>query len=137
MLTASLFVFQATRVIRGEYFRWQALPYYREVSRKVAEITPPGSECLSVYPELVHEAQCAARFDDFAEYSSGWSPKLNEIFKSELASGRYKTVVWSRDDFAAEFLNYHLVEVLAPPPMRARKLYVFAADPAAAPAYPK
>jgi len=102
-------VFQQIRVLRGEYFRWQALSYYREISDTVGKLTQPGSDCISIYPELVVWNGCRFNFDDFEEYNGTWSPELIEIFGREIRSGRFAAIVWYDDTLQSKFPNYRLV----------------------------
>jgi len=122
--------FQLVRMIRGEYFRWQAYAYYEAVASKAAEITKPGAKCVSVYPELLVPTGCALNFDDFSEYATGWSPELRNVFESELRSGRIKTVIWMKEDFSARFPNYEEVSIPVARPERYNdvRLYVLRSD---------
>jgi len=117
--------FQLARILRGEYFRWQALNYYREVSGTAAKLTPPNSTCVSVYPELVVRNGCQFHFDDFGEYVGGWSPGLSEIFARELRAGRYPVIIWNTNDLQAQFPNYHLVPMSQSPPERFLPVYLY------------
>lgn len=117
--------FQLVRVLRGEYFRWQSLDYYREVSETAAKFTPPNGTCVSVYAELVVKNGCSLHFDDFGEYAGDWSPELGEIFERELKGGRYPVIIWGTDDLQAKFPNYHLVPMSRNPPKRFFPIYLY------------
>jgi hypothetical protein len=117
--------FQLVRVLRGEYFRWQSLDYYREVSETAAKLMVPNGTCVSVYAELVVRNGCSLHFDDFGEYVSGWSPELVEIFERELKAGRYSVIIWNTDDLQTKFPNYHLVPMSRNPPERFYPAYLY------------
>lgn len=117
--------FQMVRVLRGEYFRWQSLTYYREVFETVGKTLPPNSKCISVYPELVIWNGCVINFDDFEEYQGNWSPELIEIFEREIKMGRYATVIWFDDKFTDRFPNYRLIKMSQNPPERYFPVYLY------------
>ena len=117
--------FQLVRVARGEYFRWQALSYYREIYNTAATLMPPNSVCVSVHAELVARHGCQLHFDDFGEYVGGWSPELSEIFEKELEAGRYSVIIWNTDNLQRRFPNYHLVLMSQSPPERFWPVYLY------------
>ncbi len=117
--------FQIFRVLRGEYFRWQSLSYYREVFETVGKVVPPDSKCLSIAPELVVWNGCAFNFDDYQEYSSTWSPELIEIFEREIKAGRYAAVLWMDDKFTERFPNYRLIKMSQSLPERYYPIYLY------------
>ncbi|HLL77728.1 MAG TPA: glycosyltransferase family 39 protein [Pyrinomonadaceae bacterium] len=126
--------FQLARVSRGEYFRWQALSYYREIYETAAALTPPDGVCVSVYAELVVRNGCQLHFGDFGEYVGGWSPELGEIFERELKAGRYSLIIWNRDDLQSQFPNYQLLPMSQSPPERFSPVYLYVRrGPASAP----
>jgi Dolichyl-phosphate-mannose-protein mannosyltransferase len=101
--------FQQARILRGEYFRWESLSYYREMFETVGKLTPPGSLCVSALPEFVVWNGCAFHFDDYSEYREGWSPELREIFEREIKAGNYAVIIWDNDNLQSKFPNYRLV----------------------------
>lgn len=117
--------FQIFRVLRGEYYRWESLPYYREVFETVGKIVPKGGKCVSVYPELVVWNGCAFNFDDFEEYNGTWSPELSEIFEREIKQGNYAAIIWFEDNFSEKFPNYRLVKMSQNLPERFFKVYLY------------
>ena len=117
--------FQIFRVLRGEYFRWQSLSYYREVFETVGKVVPPNSKCISIYPELVIWNGCAINFDDFEEYNGTWSPELIEIFEREIKMGRYAAVIWYDDKFTERFPNYRLIKMSQNLPERYFPVYLY------------
>ena len=123
--------FQLARVLRGEYFRWQAVSYYREISETAARLTPPNSVCVSVYAELVVRNGCSLHFDDFGEYVGGWSPELGEAFDRELKAGRYPVVIWNANDLQTTFPNYRLVPMSQARPERFFTVYLYVRDDSA------
>ncbi len=117
--------FQIFRILRGEYFRWQSLSYYREIFETVGKVVPPNSKCLSFAPELVVWNGCAFNFDDHQEYSSTWSPELIEIFEREIKAGRYAAVIWGDDKFTERFPNYRLIVMSQSLPERYYPIYLY------------
>ncbi|HVE58196.1 MAG TPA: glycosyltransferase family 39 protein [Pyrinomonadaceae bacterium] len=118
-------IFQLFRASRGEYFRWQSLSYYREISETTAKFTPPGSTCFSVYVELVVRSGCAFEFDDFGEYTGNWSPVLSAIFEKEVRAGRFAVIIWDSDKLQTRFPNYRLVPMTENLPERFTPVYLY------------
>jgi hypothetical protein len=121
-------VFQQARVLRGEYFRWQSLSYYREVFEMVGKLTPPGSRCISIYPELVVWNGCEFNFDDFEEYDGGWTPELRAIFEREVTAGNYAVIIWYNDKLHERFPNYRLVPMSQKLPERYYPVFLYARE---------
>lgn len=117
--------FQLFRVLRGEYFRWQSLSYYREIFETVGKVTPPDSKCISINPELVVWNGCKFNFDDFEEYNGTWSPELIEIFEREIKQGRYAAILWYDDKFTERFPNYRLIKMSQNPPEKYFPVYLY------------
>lgn len=117
--------FQIFRNLRGEYYRWESLSYYREVYETVGKVVPKDSKCISIYPELVVWNGCAINFDDFEEYSGTWSPELIEVFDREVKQGKYSAIIWYDDKFAEKFPNYRLVKMSQNQPERYFKIYLY------------
>lgn len=117
--------FQQVRVLRGEYFRWQGLPYYREIFETVGKIAPPQSRCISTLPELVVWNGCEFYFDDFEEYDGNWSPELGEAFAREVGTGGYAAIIWYDDKFAEKFPNYRLVPMSQKIPEKYAVIYLY------------
>lgn len=124
-------VFQSARILHGEFWRWQAVGYYREVYRRTGEITaadadaPRENLCVAAFPEFVAPNGCALEFDDIGEYDIGWSPELNEIFEREIKSGRYAAIIWYNDHLQERFPNYRLVEMRENLPHRAFPVFLY------------
>jgi 4-amino-4-deoxy-L-arabinose transferase-like glycosyltransferase len=116
---------QMTRVLRGEYFRWQALGYYREIFATAAQAISPGSRCVSVYPELVVWNGCQFNFDDFEEYVGDWAPELNEIFEREVKAGGFAAIIWYDDKLHEKFPNYRLAPMSQSPPEMYSRVYLY------------
>jgi len=117
--------FQLVRFGRGEYFRWQAASYYREISETAARFAPAGSTCLSVYVELVARGGCRFYFDDYGEYIGDWAPELNAIFEREVSAGRFAVVIWKTDDFQEKYPNYELKPMSQDIPQRVIPIYLY------------
>jgi 4-amino-4-deoxy-L-arabinose transferase-like glycosyltransferase len=117
--------FQLARILHGEYFRWQALGYYREIFDRTAKFTPPGSTCVSVAAEMVVWNGCAFHFDDFSEYEHGWSPVLRETFEREVKTNRYAVILWYDDSLQSRFPNYRLVPMSQNAPERSFPVYLY------------
>ena len=117
--------FQLARILHGEYFRWQTLAYYREISERTAKFTPPGSTCISVAAEMVVWNGCRFHFDDFSEYEHGWSPELREAFEREVKTGRYAAILWYDDALQTRFPNYRLVPMSQSAPERSFPVYLY------------
>jgi hypothetical protein len=116
---------QLARIGRGEYFRWQAVSYYREVSDTAAKFAPPGSICFSVYAELVARGGCPFYFDDYGEYIGDWSPELRAVFEREVRAGRFAVIIWRTDDFQEKFPNYELKQMSQNVPERFFPVYLY------------
>ena len=127
MLIAAAAVIQLARVARGEYFRWQSRSYYQEISETAAKVIPPGSACVSVYPELVARSGCEIHFDDYGEYIGGWSEPLTTAFENEMRRGRYAVIIWGKDDLEEQFPAYELVPMSQSPPDRFFPVYLYRA----------
>jgi len=105
------------RAARGEYFRWQSLPYYREIVATLKRETTQQGLCISVHPELVVAAERAYHFGDWYQYADGRSPELQALLKNSIASGRYEAVIWLTDDAGTNLLpGYRLIRMQEPPP---------------------
>jgi hypothetical protein len=118
-------VFQLVRIERGEYFRWQAYPYYREISDTAKSFAPSGSTCFSVFAELVARGGCQFYFDDYGEYIGDWSPELRAIFEREVSAGRFAVIIWKKENFQEEFPNYELKPMSQPVPERFFPVYLY------------
>ena len=125
MLIASAVLFLFS-VGRGEYNRWQSLPYYREMVENVRQLTPHDSLCISVYPDIVTAAGRDFHFDDWGEYNDGWSPELKEVFNKAISSKRYTAIIMHSDDL--KFDGYHLVRMKTPPPEKFYKAFLYVRD---------
>lgn len=117
--------FQMARAARGEYYRWEARRYYREIEETAAQHAPAGSVCFSIYVELVARGGCAFHFDDYGEYTTDWTPALAAIFEREVRAGRYAVVVWDRADFEEKFPNYRLIKMTQKEPERFFPVYLY------------
>ncbi len=118
-------IFQFIQVLRGEYFRWQSLSYYREVFETTAKLLAPESNCISVYPELAVWNGCAVYFDDFEEYEGSWSSELREIFEREIKKGRFGAILWYNDKLQAKFPNYQLIPMSQKTPEKFFSVYLY------------
>lgn len=123
VLSSGLFLIS---VARGEYYRWQSVPYYLEMTESVKQLTPPNSICISVYPEIVTKAGRGFHFDDWGEYNDGWSPELKEVFNKAISSKRYAAIIMHSD--ALKFEGYHLVRMKTPPPEKFYKAFLYVRD---------
>ena len=118
-------VFQEVKILRGEYYRWESLDYYREVFETVKKFALPGSKCISIVPEMVVWNGCAFHFDDYGEYSSGWDPALRTVFESEIKTGQYAVILWGWDTLPEQFPNYRLVPMSRKLPERYYPVYLY------------
>jgi hypothetical protein len=116
---------QLARILHGEYFRWQAVGYYHEISDRTAKTIPPGGTCISVAAELVVRGGCRFHFDDFSEYEHGWSPELREAFEREVKTGRYAAILWYDNALQTRFPNYRLVPTSQNAPERSFPVYLY------------
>lgn len=123
ILSSGLFLIS---VARGEYYRWQSVPYYLEMTESVRTLTPPNSICISVYPEIVTKAGRSFHFDDWGEYNDGWSPELKEVFNKAISSKRYAAIIMHSDGL--KFDGYHLVRMKTPPPEKFYKAFLYVRD---------
>ena len=117
--------FQLSRYVRGEFYRWEALSYYREISDTARKYIQPGSTCVSVYADLVVPHGCALHYDDYGEYVGGWSPELTSVFEKEVAAGRYAVIIWDSENMAEKFAEYRLVPMSEPVPERFFPVYLY------------
>ncbi|MDQ3014052.1 MAG: hypothetical protein M3X11_25525, partial [Acidobacteriota bacterium] len=124
--------FQLVRQARGEYLRWQSLPYYREIVATLREKMPPQSPGISVHPELMTAAGHQYHFGDWNQYEDGRSAQLHQVFRQAVESKRYAAIVWLRpdaaDDAAAEFPGYHLVPMKQPLPQGYYPVFLYLRD---------
>jgi hypothetical protein len=120
--------FQIVRQARGEYLRWQSLPYYREVVATLKEKMPPQGLGISVHPELVTAAGHEYHFGDWNQYEDGRSAQLHQVFRNAVESKRYAAIVWLRDDAAAEFPGYHLAPMKQPLPQGYYPVFLYLRD---------
>ncbi len=128
-LLAAAGSFQLARVARGEYFRWQALPYFKEVVATLGSSVPPRSLCISVYPELVTRAGHEYHFDDFGEYVNGWSLELQKVYESALRSGRYAAIIRHGTDESYSIPGYHRALIKTPPPSKFYDVSLYLRNP--------
>lgn len=82
----------AARVIRGEYFRWQALPYYQEIVERLGREIDKDQVCFSVYPELAVAANRTYYFSSDVPYD-GRSPELRAVYEHVLKSGDLAAII--------------------------------------------
>jgi hypothetical protein len=118
--------FQLARILRGEYSRWQAVGYYREVLEKTRQSIPAqGATCVTVAAELAVWSGCGFHFDDYSEYEHGWSPELREIFEKEVKSNRYAAIIWDDDKLQERFPNYRMVPMSQSAPEKFFPVYLY------------
>jgi hypothetical protein len=85
--------FEFSRMARAESYRWQSLPYYREVVETLAREVPANELCVSVHPELVLAAGRKFHFGDWIQYQDGRSAELQQVYDREMSSGRYAAII--------------------------------------------
>lgn len=122
-------LFQLVRVARGEYYRWQALPYYKEVVSTLNRLTQPQSVGISVYPDLIVAAGRKYHFGDWTQYIDGRSPELQNLFQKAIESNDYPVMIWFGKDEYNFFPGYSLVPISQPLPERFYPVYLYARDP--------
>jgi hypothetical protein len=127
LLLAASSAWQLMRFARGEYFRWRSLPYFMEMSETVERSTPIDGVCISVYPDLVTRVGRTFHFDDFGEYSDGFSPILQQAFREGISSRRYAAILWH--DNQAEFRGYRLTQMIRPVPTKVYPVYLYLREP--------
>ncbi|PYS91238.1 MAG: hypothetical protein DMF62_02920 [Acidobacteria bacterium] len=118
-------IFQLARVSRGEYFRWNALSYFQELSETASRHSGPGSACVSVYASLVIPNGCELHFDDYSEYGNTWAPELANIFEQEVKSGKYAVIIWSENDFFETVPQYRRVQTSNAVPERISPAFIY------------
>lgn len=118
-------VYQMARLGRGELARFRTRAYYDEVFETSRRYITPQSVCVSVYPELVAWNGCRFDFDDFTNYSVGWSPQMRGIFDAEIKRGKYDVIIWDGENLAQEFPNYKLVPMKNPTPGDSMQIFLF------------
>lgn len=118
-------IFQLARVSRGEYFRWNALPYFQELSETASHHVGPGSACVSVYASLVVPHGCNLHFDDYSEYGNTWAPELSKVFEQEVRSGKYAVIIWSENDFFETLPQYERIQTSNAVPDRISPAFIY------------
>jgi 4-amino-4-deoxy-L-arabinose transferase-like glycosyltransferase len=121
-------MFQLARIARGEYFRWQSVPYYKEIVATLENNTAPNTVCISAYPELALLAGREYHFGDWMQYNDGRSEELKKIFWQAMASEKYSAVIWPDATLADSFPGYRLIPMKALPPQKFYPIYLFVAD---------
>lgn len=116
---------QSLRIVRGEYFRWQSLPYYKEIVFRLNQSTSPESVSISIYPELVVAAGRKYHFGDWIQYVDGRSDRLEQVFQSAVESDRYAAIIWFDKNAINNMPGYELVTTTHPPPERYYPAYLF------------
>jgi hypothetical protein len=122
LLSVSL---QDVRIFRGEYYRWQALPYYREIVSVIEQKTDKQQPVFSYYPELAVAADRSYYFNDFVQYD-GRAPKQHEIFQQVLKSGELGAIVTGYKDTPEGYYKYPLS---TPDPQKYYTVYLFLKKP--------
>jgi hypothetical protein len=120
--------FQLARITHGEYVRWQGLPYYKEIAATLADYSPPGTTCFSVYPELVTVAGREYVFGDWIQYIDGRSSELTELLRNAVRINRYPAMIWHDEHQKAVFPEYRLVPMSEPPPKGVYPVYLYVLD---------
>ncbi len=119
---------QLIRVGRGEYFRWQSLPYYREIVATLEKNISPGTVCISAYPELVIFAGREYHFGDWIQYVDGRSKELEGIFQQAVESKTYPAIIWQDINLPRNYPGYHLLPMENLPPQKYYSVYLFVRD---------
>ena len=114
------------RIARGEYFRWQALPYYHELVRKLGEYVPKNEPCLSEFPELATAAGRQYYFNYQYPYIGFPSEGLRTIYVKDLASGRLAAIV---DGSPKSPPGYYRVDMSRPIPTKSYAMYLHVRNP--------
>jgi hypothetical protein len=109
------------RLLRGEYYRWQALPYYREIERTVRARTSKDEPSFSVFPEILMAASREYYFNAYVPYD-GRDPNLARVFRQTLSSGRLAAVIVHGE---AELSGYRRFEGRLPQPERVWPLVLY------------
>src|ERR1035437_5126117 len=99
--------FTGLRICRGEYFRWQALPYFNEIVTTIEQKTPENQPAYSDYPELIVAANRLYFFNDFVQYD-GRAPKQHLLFNEVLSSGKLSAIVTASEDTPLGYYRYKL-----------------------------
>jgi 4-amino-4-deoxy-L-arabinose transferase-like glycosyltransferase len=121
-------LFQMARLTRGEYYRWQSLPYYREVVSSLSRLTQPQSVCIGVYPDLVAAASRKYHFGDWIQYLDGRSPELRKVFREAIETNNYPAIIWDGKGANDLFPGYSLAPISAPLPERFYTVYLYIRD---------
>lgn len=132
-LAALLLLFGAVhcaRSARGEYFRWAALPYFRELVRTVKDRTAPDAVLLSAYPELAVAAGRPYYFGDFMQYTDGRSRELVQLFQSTVEARRFGAILWHIPEDRS-LRGHSQTTTPLPVPTKARVAYLYLPEPEA------
>jgi hypothetical protein len=121
--------FQLARMGRGEYFRWQSLPYYREIVSTLEQYAPQGSTCFSVYPDLIAAASREYHFGDYVQYVDNRAPELGEFFRRAIETHKYPVMIWSDPNESDVFPEYRLIPMKQPMPAGFYPVYLYVLDP--------
>jgi hypothetical protein len=116
--------FEAQRMVRAEAYRWQSLPYYRELVARLREATPPERPIFSVHSELAVAAGREYHFGDYQQYQFTSFPVLRELFEAQLRSGRYGAILLIEAE-APQLPGYRRAQLSTPLPTKYYPLYLY------------
>lgn len=117
--------FTGFRAGRGEYLRWRALPYQREVVQTVARLTRPGDVIYSDYPEIAVAAGRTYYVNTIAPYD-GRLPRLRGVPDAAFQREEVRMLVGR---FLSAAPGYHLHRPQPTPPAGVYPLYIHVRSP--------
>lgn len=108
MIAGSGLVF-SLRSLRGVYFEWSAIPYYRELQLIVIENTPPNEPVVGYYSNIGISAGRRELFNDLLMYQYTTSENRN-LLKSAIASGKISCLLL-QPQYTANYLTSDYIEI--------------------------
>ncbi|MBX3164161.1 MAG: glycosyltransferase family 39 protein [Bacteroidetes bacterium] len=114
------FSFRGVQVLRGEYFRWQSLPYFKEIVSVINTKTSSEEISYSDYPELVVSAQRNYFFNDFVQYD-GRAKLQHKIYDSVMHSGKPAAIINCSREAPQGYFRYPLSQ---PEPYKFYKVFL-------------
>lgn len=114
------------RVGRGEYFRWQALPYYQEIMGELGGAGINDSDvCFGNYSEYAAYSGCRYYFNDWMQYTDGRSAEMKSLFEEKYRAGTYRALLLHDNRGENLPAGCRLVETKNQPPDKAGRIFLY------------
>jgi hypothetical protein len=118
------FLIQSITSYRGEYFRWESLPYYKELVQTLNESVPEDGLSISSYPDLIALTGRKYEFGDISQYADGRSPELQQILRKSVQSNRYSAIILIGNDTKLPE-DCHNIPMKHAPPTKFYAVYLY------------